>query len=280
TYAVYAQAWLKGSKAGKSGASKKIDPVPNGDLFLVEKPDAVMDKSAKVWQDNGRTVERVENKQDIVNKIKAKSQALGRKIHVELDGHGNEGQISIGAGNDTEHILTLRNAAEFQKSIDTYVDHITFQGCSVGAGKDGKRFLQIMADSIGKAGAWDADVAVINSDYFTVPVSAKFVEIVVNDKKEIQYNVPVVINCVGNTDPNVVDGLIKGANNKLKGANIRLNVKQVNKNVNVGDGNDVLNIDEICGLEGKAKQELAKVIKDKKGKWTGKGLKKYVANNC
>jgi len=280
TYALYAQAFLKGGKAGKSGTSKKVDPVPNGDLFLVEQPDDTMDDSAKVWENNGRTVQRASSKQDVVNKIKAKSKALGRKIHVELDGHGNKGQISLGTGNDTNHQLTLKNVAEFQKSIDDYVNHITFQGCSIGAGKKGKRFLQILADSIGKAGAWDADVTVVDANYFTVPTGAKFVEIEVKDKKDIQYNIPVVVNCVGPTDSNTINEMIKKANKKLEGANIALRVKQVNKNVPVGDANDTLNFDEIWDLRSQGKKELVKVIKNKKGKWTGKGLKIYVANTC
>ena len=174
----------------------------------------------------------------------------------------------------------MDSVAEFQKSIDGYVNNITFQGCSVGEGVTGKRFLQILADSIGKAGAWDRPVTVVDTNSFAVPVDAKFVEVVVTHTKEIQYHVPVIINCVGNTSDANAQAMIDKANEKLKGANIRLDVKQINKNVAVGDGNSSLNIKEIEKLETEGKKELAKVIKDKNGKWTGKGLKIYIADDC
>jgi len=279
-YAVFAEAWLKEDvgSTDKTDKNKKVDPCPNGDLFIVADDDDTMDDSAKVWENNGRTVQRASGRQDVVNKIVAASKKAGKKIHVELDGHGSPGSIKMGkTGNDIR--INLSNVAEFQKSIDDYVNHITFQGCSTGKGKKGNRFLQILADSIGKAGAWDKAVTVVGETHFTVPTDAKFVEIVVTNTKDIQYHIPVVINCVGSTDPNCVAALIKKANAKLKKANIKLEVKKVNTNVNVGNGDNKINEDELFDLEHKGKKELAKVIKDKKGKWTGKGIKIYIADD-
>ena len=279
-YAVFAESALKedAGSTDKTDKNKKVDPCPDGDLFIVADDDDTMDDSAKVWENNGRTVQRASSRQDVVNKIVAASKKAGKKIHVELDGHGSPGSVKMGkTGSDIR--INLANVAEFQKSIDDYVNHITFQGCSTGKGKKGNRFLQILADSIGKAGAWDRPVTVVGETHFTVPTDAKFVEIVVTNTKDIQYHIPVVINCVGSTDPNCVAALIKKANAKLKKANIKLEVKQVNKNVNVGNGDNKVNEGELYDLKHKGKKELAKVIKDKKGKWTGKGLKIYIADD-
>jgi len=283
-YAVFAESWMK-EKAGetdKTDKTKKVDPVPNGDLFLVENSDDTLDNSATIWGNNGRTVERVDNRQQVIDKIIAKSKALGRKIHAEIDGHGASGIIGTGSGTPDvpDKQIDMKSVAAFQKSVDKYVNNITFQGCSVGKGKQGQRFLQILADSIGKAGAWNEPVAVVGTSHFAVPVGAKFVQVVVTNTKDIQYHVPVVVNCVGTTDPNKVNAIIKQANKKLKDANIKLEVKQVNKNVNVGNGDNKINEDEMWDLRSKGKKELAKVIKDKKGKWTGKGMKIYIADDC
>ena len=267
--------------AKKSTKTKKV-AMPNADLFVCENRDKAIDNSAKALTDAGRTVKRANNQQDVVDAIKARSKELGRKIHAELDGHGLGGSISTGVGNDPAHRLCLanKNVASFQKSIDKYVDHITFQGCSVGKGKDGKRFLQIMADSVGKAGAWSSDVYVINGEYFAIETPGEWVEVVVKDKKDIQYHIPIIVNCVGNTDCNDIEEKIKKANKKLKKANIKLHIKKVYKKVNVGNGDDEMDINEIMNAPDEAKKELKKILKNKKGKWTGKGLKVYVAKKC
>ncbi|MBN1787433.1 MAG: hypothetical protein JW806_03465 [Sedimentisphaerales bacterium] len=265
----------------KTTKTKKV-PMPDADLFVSENRDSATNNCASAYQKAGKTVKRASNQQGVIDEIKARSEALGRKIHVELNGHGVPGSISTGVGDDPNHRICFenKNVASFQKSIDKYVNHITFQGCSVGKGEKGKRFLQIMADSIGKAGAWSSDLWVIDANYFAIETPGEWVEVVVKDKKDIQYNIPVVINCVGNTDCNDIEAKIKAANKKLKKANIKLHIKKVNKNVNVGNGDDEMDINEIMNAPDEAKKELKKILKDKKGKWTGKGLKIYVAKKC
>ena len=177
--AILAESDLK-EKTGapnKTGPNGKLDPLPNADLFLVEESDSTMDNSAKIWRDGGRTVERVKTREETIEKIKKKSEELGRKIHVEIDGHGTSGNISTGAGknNIAEKQIDLTSVEDFQKKIDEYVNFITFQGCSVGSGADGLKFLQILAASIGKAGAWTEEVTVNDSTHFSVSKTARFV---------------------------------------------------------------------------------------------------------
>lgn len=178
-YTVLAEASLKEKDGApdRIGAVKKLDPLPDADLFLVENSDSTLDDSAAIWTNGGRNVERVNSRAEVVQKIKALSEKLGRKIHVELDGHGTSGNISTGAGklNIADKQIDLSSVEQFQKDVDDYVSNITFQGCSVGKGADGAKFLQKLADSIGHASAWDQPVTVVDRDYFVVDRSAHFV---------------------------------------------------------------------------------------------------------
>jgi hypothetical protein len=178
-YAVFAEAGLKEKDGApdKTGAEKKLDPLPDADLFLVENSDSALDDSAEIWKKAGRNVERVNSRDEAVQKIKDLSTKLGRKIHVEIDGHGTSANISTGAGkqNIADKQIDLSSVEQFQKDVDAYVSQITFQGCSVGKGDDGAKFLQILADSIGSASAWNEEVTVVDRDYFVVGRSASFV---------------------------------------------------------------------------------------------------------
>jgi hypothetical protein len=179
--AIFAESGLKEEegKKDKTGAAKKLDPLPNADLFLVEVRDDTMDNSAKIWENAGKNVQRVTSRQDVVNKIKQEAQKAeygGKKIHVEIDGHGYGGYISTGGGwkKGTDYYIDINNVLDFQKEIDDYVKYITFQGCSTGKGADGGKFLSILASSIGSAGAWDEPVTVVDKKYFAVSRNANF----------------------------------------------------------------------------------------------------------
>src|SRR5262249_13667426 len=133
---------------------------------------------AAIWEKGGRTVQRTTSVQDAIDKIKAMSEKLGRKIHVELDGHGYAGYISVGGGwkKGEGYYLDKSNVEKFQEAIDPYVSYITFQGCSTGADADGAAFLGVLAKSIGSAGAWDLPVTVVDKSYFTIGINGKFVK--------------------------------------------------------------------------------------------------------
>ncbi|MFI4910711.1 MAG: DUF4347 domain-containing protein [Sedimentisphaeraceae bacterium JB056] len=177
-YAVFAEtALMEKDKAEKTSKSKKI-ALPEGDLFLAENSDSTVDNAADILENGGRDVERVDSRQEVIDKIKAKSQALGRKIHAELVGHGTNGNVSTGAGkkNIPDKQIDMSSVEAFQKEIDDYVDHITIQACKVGAGDTGKRFLKVLADSIGKAGAYDSSLIVVNKSHFALPTGGAWVE--------------------------------------------------------------------------------------------------------
>jgi hypothetical protein len=178
-FAVFAEFGLKEDGAkDKTGTTVKMDPLPDADLFLVEQRDATIDNSAEIWKKNGKTVERTTSRQDVIDKIKKKSEELKRKIHVELDGHGRDGYISTGGGaaKGADFFIDLSNVKDFQKAIDPYVNKITFQSCNTGKGTDGAKFLEILKSSIGSAGAWDTEVGVVDQSYFTIGRGGQFVK--------------------------------------------------------------------------------------------------------
>lgn len=179
-YAVFAESGLKEKVTpDKTGVVKKLDPVPAADLVVVERSDNTLDDSALVWQNAGRTVVRVANRAEVVTAISNRYVQLGRKIHVEIDGHGAPGNISTGAGtnNIADKQIDLASVSDFQEEIDQFVSEITFQGCSVGKGAEGKQFLDILARSLGKgnSGAWDSPVTVVDQSYFTVERYANWI---------------------------------------------------------------------------------------------------------
>jgi hypothetical protein len=123
-------------------------------------------------------VERTTSVAGAIAKIKAASEKAGRKLHVELDGHGYAGYISVGGGwmKGAGYFIDKSNVEEFQKAIDPYVKEITFQSCNTGAGADGAAFLAALKKSIPSAGAWDRPISVIDKSYFTVGIDGKFVK--------------------------------------------------------------------------------------------------------
>jgi hypothetical protein len=190
-FAVFAESWLKevDGDPDKTGAVRELDPPPDGDLFLVENSDQALDNSAAIWQKAGRYVRRVDRREpdpnhpddnDVITEIIMRWKKLGRKIHVEIDGHGTAGRIGTGAGkgNIPDKQIDLNSVGDLAHVIRHYVSQITFQGCRVGKGAKGQYFLDTLAKSIGYAGAWDSPVVVVDQDHFEVDRNAEFVEVV------------------------------------------------------------------------------------------------------
>ena len=86
--------------------------------------------------------------------------------------------------------------------------------------------------------------------------------------------IPVVINIIDGTDANNVDAIIKKAKEILEQAHIRLVVKKINRNVNVGNNDDNLNRAERDEARRKGQQD----VNDTCG--AGKGIKIDFVTNC
>lgn len=183
-FAIFAETALekKDGASDKTGANKKVEP-PQADLWVIDKS---ADKPQEATQretiltNAGQTTTKVTSRQEAIDAIKARSEELGRKIHVEFAGHGTNGNASTGAGekNIADKQIDASSVADFQKEIDDYVNNITFWGmCSVGKGQDGKDFLKVLADSIGTASGWDSPIMRVDSTHYTVEHGATYVTI-------------------------------------------------------------------------------------------------------
>jgi hypothetical protein len=184
--AIFASVGFLEDPAGtdKSGAMKAGGFSPTADLFLIsdEPGDAALEDAKKILDGNGQETDTMDDTQDIIDKAKAKSEELGRKIHLELVGHGREGSIRIGPGNriNVDDAAKKQELQELQEALDPYVNHITFVSCSTGGGTAGDEFLKILGSSIGKAQAWDKPITPVydpenpTKGYFAVDKDATY----------------------------------------------------------------------------------------------------------
>ncbi len=178
TFSVFAESEFKEleGKPDPAGNNKAVDPLPDADLFLVDVSDKAGQDSAKIWKAHGRTVVEVTSRADAAKKIREASEKAHRKIHAELDGHGNVAIMSVGGGKTPTGAtsITASTAAQFAKEIQPYCNFLTFQGCLVGKGQAGTAFLTTIATTIGRAGGWDSTVSVVDTSGFAVSATATF----------------------------------------------------------------------------------------------------------
>jgi len=159
----------------------------NADAYLVEQPDegnddgADSDAAAYLTAVYGLSgVRRIQSRASAVSVIQEFSRNLGRKIHVELVGHGVPGNISTGAGtkNIPDKQIDPNSVNEFMGQIRDYVREITFISCSVGAGEVGLDFLRTFTNGgIGKAGAYTSKIYVSATTGFYAERHGIFYEI-------------------------------------------------------------------------------------------------------
>jgi len=100
---------------------------------------------------------------DVVNAIKAASQKKGRKIAVNLIGHGAPGAIQF--GNEIIGDGWNMGAKEFQKLIDPYVSSIVFISCNTASGAAGDKFLTEIHDSIRVVAGFSFPISVHNTGF-------------------------------------------------------------------------------------------------------------------
>lgn len=164
-FAVFVDSGLLDGAA--SGASVKIDG-PKADLVVVSSPSTpnkVLDNAAaNAADDNGsKKVKRAGNAQDCIDQITVAAQAAGRKIHVELVAHGNQGVFMMG---DTMVGGPGMSMADFQKAIDRYVKELSVYACNFAAGTAGAAAVNTLAKSIGSAYGFTGYVSVHRSDWW------------------------------------------------------------------------------------------------------------------
>lgn len=170
-----------GNNTNKTGASRKISG-PSGDLIIVSKGDSTLDQAAKNIQneDDGsgtgtkKKVSRAKGVDDVISKIKAASRAAGKKIHVEIVGHGAPGMISTNNCSTADGDLIGpddADIAEFQEAIDDYVEGLSLFSCNSAKGTDGDKLLALLASSLGWASGYTVPITV-EKGYFNIKNTA------------------------------------------------------------------------------------------------------------
>jgi hypothetical protein len=178
-WTVFAETGMLELGDNKTGASRKISG-PSGDLIIVSEGDGTLDQAAKNIQneDDGsggkKKVTRAKGVDDVVDKIKAASRAAGKKIHVELVGHGASGMISTNDSSTADGDLIGPDEAdikEFQEAIDDYVNGLSLFSCSSAEGDAGAKLLSLLASSLGWASGYIVPITV-EDGYFNVEKSS------------------------------------------------------------------------------------------------------------
>lgn len=180
-WTVFAETGMLEIGSNKTGASRKISG-PSGDLIIVSKGDKTLDQAAKNIQneDDGsgtgtkKKVTRAKGVDDTISKIKAASKAAGKKIHVEIVGHGAPGMISTNDGSVADGDLIGPDEAdikEFQEAIDDYVEGLSLFSCSSAEGAAGDKLLNLLASSLGWASGYTVPITV-EKGYFNIKTTA------------------------------------------------------------------------------------------------------------
>lgn len=192
TEAVFAECGFveKDGQPNRSGAMGDEPNLEPADLFLCDAPDMPTQKLKHVFGSRGNAMTDVTSRQDAYQKIKDYSRFSGRKLHVELLGHGVPGGISTGAGREDipDEQVDMDSVRSFCESLVPYVKKMTFQGCSVAEGDKGRNFLNIVGGYFGSAGAYTGTISSedgihvkkeIGSEYIVVPEPAGIVPLLV-----------------------------------------------------------------------------------------------------
>ena len=144
----------KKGKKKKTGKKEKI-PTPNSDLVLIS--DSKNDNGyLPIAQDLVDGEVLVSDVDEAITAICDKFKANGNKpINVDILDHGAPGNQSIGAGDENEeggYIDCAGGEDDFNKfvtSIKGKVGCLTFYGCNVAEGEEGKTFLCKVAEKAG-----------------------------------------------------------------------------------------------------------------------------------
>jgi len=148
--------FLEDGAPDAAGAQRELD-IGDADIYVVSDPtpaDRALDNAADILRAKGKTVARAKNLAAAQKAICDAATARGRKVSVNMVGHGRAGSINIGGERITDDADKKSTPATFQKSIDKCASSITFTSCKTADGAKGSKFLRDFANSIGTATGW------------------------------------------------------------------------------------------------------------------------------
>lgn len=157
-----AAGFLEDGAPDAAGAQREVD-IGDADIYVISDPtpaDPVLDNAAAILTAKGKKVVRAKNLADAEKAICDESTAKGRKVKVNMIGHGRPGSINIGGERITDDADKKTTPAAFQKKVDKCTDGIAFTSCSTAKGDKGSKFLRDFANSVGVASGWTVAVTV------------------------------------------------------------------------------------------------------------------------
>jgi hypothetical protein len=177
SYVQVGDSWIPDGAApvGPNGPERRID-TPKADVNIVSKTESTpekqkaVDDAAAALAADGQTVVRADTVDEAVKGIKDASDAAGRKVTVNLVGHGAPGRVKIG-GDRIGDGFTI-SVADFQAKIDPYVSFIRIVACEAAQGDAGSKMLLDLAKSIGSAAGYTVPVTVTGG-HFDLDAKAK-----------------------------------------------------------------------------------------------------------
>lgn len=151
---------------------KKVD-AKQGDLYVIStgaNNDGFVNNAVALLG-NGANVARAASVADLKAAVEARSRALGRKVKVVVVGHGFQGSIRLGHGDNAERInnsgaANSMSGTDFGNMIKDHVSMINLFGCNTGGGVAGGRLLADITATGVMATAYTSTVGLTDTNWF------------------------------------------------------------------------------------------------------------------
>lgn len=154
--------FLQDGTPDAAGTNREVD-IGDADIYVISNPtpaDPVLTAAKANLIAAGKTVCDAADIAAAKKCICDASKAAGKKLRVNMVGHGRPGSIKIGSERINDDTDGVETPAAFQKDIDDCTSRIDFTSCSTADGKEGDKFLQDFANSIGIASGWTVPITV------------------------------------------------------------------------------------------------------------------------
>ena len=134
----------------KHGPKRRVEDIGQKDLTIVSSGDpndnGFNTNTLNTLTKLGKSVDTASTIQQAIDKIKAKSNALGRPISVTLAGHGRPGSIKLGTQRINKAADSNMTPDAFGTALNGFVTSITNFSCNVANEGGGAAYMQNMAN--------------------------------------------------------------------------------------------------------------------------------------
>lgn len=182
------------------GPKRKVSDVGQKDLNVVSTNDpndnGAMVIARATLNKLGKPVATASTIQEAIDKIRAKSDELGRPISVTLFGHGRSGSVKIGTQRINKANDSVMTPADFGAAVRGKVASVTTFGCKTGEGAAGQAYLQNLANGANvQCSAWPVTLTCAgNKRIFGINVRDGYFNIDAKGKKASEDPPPVAVD--------------------------------------------------------------------------------------